>query len=243
MANDVQSLLAWVEFSTPAFERPAAAQHPSSVTTPSVQSVLARVEFAAPEPAPRKPPRLARPLLFLRAWASHPLRMGSVIPSSRALCRRVVRAAWPAPGSAVLQLGAGTGVVSAAFLDAGLAPEDLVLVEIDPHMAAHLRTRFPGVTVIEGDARALPSSLPARFRGRIGSVVCCVPLVLLSDVVQRSFVDAIAAVAPGKGFVHYSYCVTSPLPARRLGLAASRRAWTPWNLPPASVWRYSMVTE
>jgi phosphatidylethanolamine/phosphatidyl-N-methylethanolamine N-methyltransferase len=45
-------------------------------------------------------------------------------------------------------------------------------------------------------------------------------------------------MAPGRGFLHYSYCVTSPLPTRRHGLAGRREAWTPLNLPPASVWRY-----
>jgi phosphatidylethanolamine/phosphatidyl-N-methylethanolamine N-methyltransferase len=150
-----------------------------------------------------------------------------------------VREAWPAPGKSVLILGAGTGVVPQAFLQARLAPERLVVLEIDPNMAAHLRERFPGVTVIEGDARALPGLLPERFHGPIGSVVCCIPLVLLAEAEQRRFIDAMSAVAPGRGFVHYSYCVTSPLPARRLGLKASRQAWTPLNLPPASVWRYS----
>jgi phosphatidylethanolamine/phosphatidyl-N-methylethanolamine N-methyltransferase len=46
------------------------------------------------------------------------------------------------------------------------------------------------------------------------------------------------AIAPGRGFLHFSYCLTSPLPSRRLGLAAERLAWTPLNVPPASVWRY-----
>ena len=62
----------------------------------------------------------------------------------------------------------------------------------------------------------------------------------LPEAEQRRFIDAMSAVAPGRGFVHYSYCVTSPLPARRLGLTGSRKAWTPLNLPPASVWRYSV---
>ena len=55
---------------------------------------------------------------------------------------------------------------------------------------------------------------------------------------QRRFVAAVEAVAPGRGFLLYSYCVTSPLPYRELGLAARREAWTPLNFPPASVWRY-----
>ena len=193
-----------------------------------------------PASAPR---HVARPLLFLRSWIAHPLRMGSVIPSSDALCRRVVRRAWPAPGRVVLELGAGTGVLTRAFVSTGLAQERLILVEIEPRLAAHLRHEFPLATVIEGDARELPSLLPRRWHGRIGSVVCGIPLVLLPWAEQCRFIDAMATVAPGRGFLHYSYCITSPLPARRHGLSARREAWTPFNLPPASVWRYETAAS
>ncbi len=213
------------------------------------QGILGQVDFTPADSPPqgvRQPTRqdarrVANPLLFLRAWLAHPLRMGSVIPSSESLCRRVVRQGWPEPGRAVLELGTGTGVVARAFVAAGLSPERLILVEIDPQMAAHLREEFPGATVIEGDARQLPALIPERWQGRIGSVVCGIPLVLLPDAEQRRFIDAITAVAPGRGFLHYSYCVTSPLPYRRHGLTARREAWTPLNLPPASVWRYQLA--
>jgi phosphatidylethanolamine/phosphatidyl-N-methylethanolamine N-methyltransferase len=132
-------------------------------------------------------------------------------------------------------------VISRALLEGGVPASRLFVVEIVPSMAAHLRAILPGVNVIEGDARSLPSLLPAEWHGRIGSVVCGIPLVLLKTVEQRRFIDAIEAVAPGRGFLHYSYCATSPLPARAHALAKRREAWTPLNFPPASVWRYTPV--
>ena len=71
-----------------------------------------------------------------------------------------------------------------------------------------------------------------------GTAICGIPLVLLPFEQQQRFVAAVEAVAPGKGFLLYSYCVTSPLPYGKLGLRARREAWTPLNFPPASVWRY-----
>lgn len=177
--------------------------------------------------------------LFLRRWMANPLRMGSIIPSSRVLCEHVVRCGWPQTGGTVLDLGAGTGVISQSFLAAGLPPERLIAVEVDRTLADRLRRTLDGVTVLEGDARALPDLLPPHFQGRIKSVICGIPLVLLSVAEQRRFIDAMRKVAPGRGFLHFSYCVTSPLPARRHGLAAYREAWTPLNFPPASVWRYT----
>jgi phosphatidylethanolamine/phosphatidyl-N-methylethanolamine N-methyltransferase len=180
----------------------------------------------------------AAPLLFFRRWLANPLQMGSVVPSSEALCRRIVANTRRAPDEAVLELGSGTGVVSRALLRSGIPAERLFAMEIVPAMAGHLREALPGVRVIEGDARQLPDLIPHEWHGRIGTVICGIPLVLLPLAEQRRFIDAIEAVAPGRGFLHYSYCVTSPLPARKHGLAGDRRAWTPLNFPPASVWHY-----
>jgi len=180
----------------------------------------------------------ANPAMFFRRWLANPLQMGSIIPSSPALCKQIVRHARGAGDEAVLELGAGTGVISRALLQAGIPPERLIVMEIVPEMAEHLRHVLPGALVLEGDARSLPSLLPRRWHRRIGSVVCGIPLVLLPLAEQRRFIDAIETVAPGRGFLHYSYCVTSPLPSRKHALIARREAWTPLNFPPASVWRY-----
>jgi phosphatidylethanolamine/phosphatidyl-N-methylethanolamine N-methyltransferase len=181
----------------------------------------------------------ANPAMFFKRWLANPLQMGSIVPSSDALCQRIVRQTRRDGDEAILELGAGTGVISQALLAGGIPAERLYVVEIVPDMAEHLRRVLPGVNVIEGDARDLPKLIPAHWHGRIGTVVCGIPLVLLPKPEQRRFIDAIEAVAPGRGFLHYSYCATSPLPWRHHRLAAKREAWTPLNFPPASVWRYT----
>jgi phosphatidylethanolamine/phosphatidyl-N-methylethanolamine N-methyltransferase len=179
--------------------------------------------------------------LFFRRWMANPLQMGSIVPSSPALCRRIVAQTRYAEGEVVLELGAGTGVISRALIQSGLPPERLHVVEIVPDMADHLRSALPGAQVVQGDARRLPQLIPQDLHGRIGTVVVGIPLVLLPFAEQRRFIEAIEAVAPGRGFILYSYCVTSPLPWKKHGLAPKREAWTPLNFPPASVWRYTPV--
>ena len=178
--------------------------------------------------------------LFFRRWLANPLQMGSIVPSSPALCRRVARHAHAGANEAIIELGAGTGVVSQALLAAGVAPSRLFVVEIVRDMADHLRAELPTeANVIEGDARRLPALIPGEWHGKIGTVVVGIPLVLLPFAEQRRFIDAIEAVAPGRGFILYTYCITSPLPWKKHGLVAKREAWTPLNFPPASVWRYT----
>lgn len=179
--------------------------------------------------------------LFLRRWLANPLQMGSVIPSSPVLCRKIAALVERAEDEVVVELGAGTGVVSRAMLNAGVPPEKLVVIEIVRDMAEHLRGALPGVQVLQGDAFELARALPQAMHGKVGTVICGIPLVMLPLERQQRFVDAVETVAPGKGFLLLTYCITSPLPYRKLGLSARREAWTPLNLPPASVWRYQPV--
>jgi phosphatidylethanolamine/phosphatidyl-N-methylethanolamine N-methyltransferase len=140
-----------------------------------------------------------------------------------------------------VELGAGTGVISRALLESGLPPQRLFAVEIMPGLANHLRRVLPGANVIEGDARQLPELIPAQWHGRVGTVICGIPLLLLSLADQRLCVQAIDAIAPGRGFLQFSYMANSPIDRRKLGLTARRVAWTPLNFPPASVWRYTPI--
>jgi len=181
----------------------------------------------------------ARAWVFFRRWLANPLQMGSIVPSSAALGSRVAAAVQSGPPGMVLELGAGTGAITAAMLAGGVAAERLIVVEIVPEMAEVLRRTYPGVTVLCGDAWSLPQLMGLQASGRIGSVVCGIPMVLLALERQQALIDAIEAVAPGRGFLHYSYCITSPLSAHKLGLQGKREAWTPANFPPASVWRYT----
>lgn len=184
------------------------------------------------------PQNAANAGLFFRRWLRNPLQMGSVIPSSPSLCRRIAGLVERDEDEIVVELGAGTGVVSRALLASGIPAERLTVVEIVPEMASHLRRTLPGAQVVTGDAFALPDVIAPRWHGKVGTVICGIPLVLLPMEQQARFIRAVEAVAPGRGFLLYTYCITSPLPYRKLGLTARREAWTPRNLPPASVWRY-----
>lgn len=97
--------------------------------------------------------------LFLSRWLHSPMHVGSIAPSSRRLADAIARQVpMDSPGW-IIELGGGTGVVTAALLRAGLAPGRLVVLERDPLLHKHLVERFPEVHAILGDAAKLAEAL------------------------------------------------------------------------------------
>jgi 23S rRNA (adenine-N6)-dimethyltransferase len=90
-------------------------------------------------------PASGRPGPSRRTWGWHRL--------DDAWAARVVAAAEVRPGELVLDIGAGTGALTGHLVRAGAR---VVAVELHPGRAALLRRRFPGVTVVEADARSIP---------------------------------------------------------------------------------------
>ena len=177
--------------------------------------------------------------LFFKRWLANPLQMGSIIPSSATFSRLIAERVQFGPDEVVVELGAGTGTITRALLRAGVPAEKLVVVEIVPEMANHLRNIFPGVQVVCGDGFDLPRVLEQARAGRVGDVVCGIPLVMLPFPTQQKIVGAMLEASPGRGFLHLSYCITSPLPSAKLGLTGKRLAWTMKNFPPGGVWRFA----
>jgi phosphatidylethanolamine/phosphatidyl-N-methylethanolamine N-methyltransferase len=145
----------------------------------------------------------------------------------------------PAVPGPVVELGPGTGPVTEALIARGIAPERLVLVEYDPEFCMLLRRRFPGATVIEGDAYTLGETLTGIVREPLAAVVSGLPLMTrpLTNRV-RLLNAAIRLLRRGAPFVQFTYGATAPIPSRqrRYRITSSPRIWL--NLPPARVWVY-----
>jgi phosphatidylethanolamine/phosphatidyl-N-methylethanolamine N-methyltransferase len=176
---------------------------------------------------------------FLKSWVERPLQIGAVQPSGRALARTMasyVDATAPGP---VIEIGPGTGPVTAALLRRGIAPERLVLVEFSPEFCGLLRERYPGVRVIEGDAYAIGATLaPLRLAPAV-AVLSSLPLLTRPLVERQSLLrQCFAMLRPDGPFIQFTYAAAAPIPSEGANYAAtpSRRIWL--NVPPARVWVY-----
>lgn len=178
--------------------------------------------------------------LFLHRFLAHPGRVFSIVPSSRSLSRVVAQQIHRAEDEYVVELGAGTGSVTEAILASGVPADKLIAVEIDHEMAEYLRECFPGITVLECCASEIDRHLPQAAQGRIGAVVCGIPIGRLPLHEQRQLTDAmLSMLPPGRPFLLFTFRWVSPLPLKKLGLVARKLRVTMRNFPPASVWAFA----
>jgi phosphatidylethanolamine/phosphatidyl-N-methylethanolamine N-methyltransferase len=177
---------------------------------------------------------------FLRTWAGNPLLLGAVTPSGPALAAAMAAEVDPAQPGPVIELGPGTGVMTEALLKRGIAPERLFLIEYEPGFCDLLRARFPGVTVIQGDAYDLRGTLGTRLGAPPIAVISSLPLITRPEPQRAALLaQAFGLMAPGGPFVQFSYSLFSPAPRKLLPphtLETSPWVWR--NVPPARVWVY-----
>ncbi len=179
---------------------------------------------------------------FLKSWLENPLKTGAVAPSGKALAAKMAAVVDPVIPGPIVELGPGTGPVTQALLDRGIAPERLYLVEYSADFAKLLRQRFPAVNVIQGDAYALTETLAGHIDQPISAIVSSLPLLTRPDKQRVQLLQsAFNLMLPGSPFVQFTYMNASPVPLSDGFVASvSRRVWK--NLPPARVWTYRRPT-
>lgn len=190
---------------------------------------------------------LRRNLGFLRRWLQNPKSVGALVPSGRSLASAMVAGIdLQAPG-AVVELGGGTGNITAALLSAGVPIEDVTVVERDPAFAEVIARRFPEVRVLQGDAAELRRLLRVAGIGPIKAVISSLPLLSIPErVCLRIISEAMDSLDDNGVLVQFTYGPASPVSRRistRLGLRAKRIGWVVDNIPPASIWCYRAAEE
>jgi phospholipid N-methyltransferase len=179
---------------------------------------------------------------FFKSWIRNPLAMGAVAPSGKMLAKRM--ATGLDPSSRVVELGSGTGTVTQAVLDAGVKPENLSLIEQDPHFLRILARRFPSVHRIAGDALHLTDYF-ADSLGTFDFVISGLPLLLFTPERRRTALSQMLTVLKPEGVVNqFTYAARCPVDRelrKDLGIESTLIGIAALNLPPAFVYRLARV--
>lgn len=190
---------------------------------------------------PSRPARCHRHRFLLAALRS-PRAIGSIIPSSRGLAKAMASAVDISRDGAVIELGAGTGVVTQALLNAGIAPEHLIVIERDEPLHQVLVAHFPQLTILRADAMALDTVLAAQGISKVNAVVSSLPFLSMPKEVRLTIQRHIATALGRDGMlIQFTYGPKSPISPeilREYHLHGKRIKLVVANVPPAHVWLY-----
>ena len=170
---------------------------------------------------------------------NNPRPIGSAVPSSRFLARRIAGFLPRSPRGYVVELGAGTGAITAALLGRGIPPEQILPVERSEALVKLLKRRFPLLKIALGDAAQLRSLLRSSLgkeNVEVSYVVSSLPLRSLPPEVVTNILREVQLVLHEDGkLLQYTYDLRKT-PHPSLSNFKRRHTTVVWaNLPPARV--------
>jgi phospholipid N-methyltransferase len=186
---------------------------------------------------PQRDDRLA----FLKGFLREPKGVGSVIPSSRFMERRLVRIAGLATAESVVELGPGTGGTTRAFLRAMPARSTLMAMELDPVFVEHVRESIQDARLIvhQGSAELLADALNAHRQRPPQVVLSGIPFSTMPADLGSRIIEAVRnALAPGGCFVAYQFRDAVARLAQPVFGEPEVDELELLNIPPMHVWRW-----
>ena len=190
-------------------------------------------------------PRPQHPIAFLRGFIEKPREVGSIIPSSRWMERRITRTADLASAQLAIELGPGTGGTTRALLAALPPNARLLAIEINAGFCDLIRSSIddPRLIVHQGSAAEIPEALAKHDLGAPDVVLSGIPFSTmpreLGLAILRSVLDSLK---PGGRFVAYQFRdVVHTLGKQVFGPASVQLEL--FNVPPMRVYRWDVPEE
>jgi phosphatidylethanolamine/phosphatidyl-N-methylethanolamine N-methyltransferase len=172
--------------------------------------------------------------IFLSSLIKHPRATGAIWPSSRYLVEEIIKHVPIDKTQDVLELGAGTGVITRALLEIKGHFNELLVNEFNPDFVRLLQNKFPQLNIIEGNAGDI-LKLFKHSNKNIHTIISSLPLRSLPKEKSDHILEQIYAMLPRGGrYIQFTYSYSDQ---HQLGpfknCIYSKRIWR--NLPPARV--------
>jgi phospholipid N-methyltransferase len=177
---------------------------------------------------------------MMKAFLTQGRKIASFAPSSGFMARKMIDGIDWDQARCVVELGAGTGPITAQLAKRLRPHTRAVVIELDPTLCGRLRDRFKGVPnldVIQGDATKFDQYLAERGIPQVDHVLSGLPLPSFPAPLRDTVLEVSArSLAPGGTFRQLT---VMPLIYYRLYARYFddvRFRFCPWNLPPGGVY-------
>ncbi|WP_431024016.1 class I SAM-dependent methyltransferase [Halomonas sp. H5] len=184
------------------------------------------------------PSRRAQLSLFARNFFKHPRMLGSIIPSSPFLVRRLLDQVGWEEARVVVEYGPGVGTITREIL-ARLAPDaTLLALETNPDFVAYLGDSLPDprLQVVAGSAETIQAELSRLGLPPADYIVAGIPFSTMpADCRRRILSDSREALADGGAMLIYQFSPKVGVDLRRL-FSQVEKGFEPLNILPAHLY-------
>jgi phospholipid N-methyltransferase len=177
---------------------------------------------------------------MMKAFFKQGRKIASFAPSSKPMARKMIDGIDWENARCIVELGAGTGPITAQLVRKIKPHTRVVVIELDPTLCGRLRHRFqkvPNLDVIQGDATLFDKYLAERNIQQVDHVLSGLPLPSFPAPLRDAVLETSArTLAPGGTFRQLTIM---PLIYYRLYARyfdSVRFRFVPWNLPPGGVY-------
>jgi phospholipid N-methyltransferase len=184
------------------------------------------------------PERRAQLSLFARNFFKHPRMLGSIIPSSSFLIRRLLEPVDWERARVIVEYGPGVGTITHEILSRLHPDATLVVIEMNADFVDYLNRTMtdPRLEVIAGSAENIETELERLGLPAADYVVAGLPFSTMpADCRERILQQSQKALAPEGSMLIYQF---SPKVSSDLHQTFSRveSTFEPINIPPARVY-------
>ncbi|MFK5971549.1 MAG: methyltransferase domain-containing protein [Candidatus Marithrix sp.] len=180
---------------------------------------------------------LPRWMVFAKEVLRNPKAMGAACESSPKLAKAIAEFIPVDKPGCIVELGAGTGIVTEALLQRGIAPENLISVELSSVFADFLQHKFPQVRTINGDALHLKDLL-GEDSSRVHTIISGLPFRTLPHMHVHGIVKQIDEITSNNNgtYIQFTYDlrnVSSSFLPHHFKRIDHKIIWR--NIPPARI--------
>lgn len=175
-------------------------------------------------------------LVFATQFLRYGRRVASLVPSSPLLARELASNVDPDTPQTVLELGAGTGVVTQQALTRKHPDSRVITVEINPRLADITESRCPQATVLRCDAAHLEQNLLEIGIRKIDVLINCLPTPSIPAAVNRAIFECVHRFSDALSITQLTEIPWFYMRFYRRLFEQVRFQPVPVNIPPAGVY-------
>jgi phospholipid N-methyltransferase len=178
--------------------------------------------------------------LMMKAFLRHGRKIASFAPSSRFMARKITDGIDWEQAKCIVELGAGTGPITAEIVRRVRPQTKLLVIELDPTLCGRLQARFRDVAnldVVHGDATQFDQLLADRGIPEVDHVLSGLPLPSFPEDLRNSVIRTSARMLAHHGT--FRQLTVMPLIYYKMYaryFEDVRFRFVPLNLPPGGVY-------